>query len=182
MTPETPLVLPTREGYDRWAEIYDAEENPLIAMEEPLVDRLLGDVAGLHIVDVGCGTGRHALRLAARGATVVGVDFSDGMLSRARAKEGGDGVRWLAHDVTRPPLPLSAEAFDRVVCALVVDHIGRLPEFFAELCRLCRPDGQIVVTVMHPAMMLREHRRDFAIPRRVGRLARRASPTESPTT
>ena len=75
---EQPLILSTQEGYDRWAEIYDAEQNPLISLEEPEVDRLLGDVAGLDIVDVGCGTGRHALRLAARGANVVGVDFSDG--------------------------------------------------------------------------------------------------------
>src|SRR5213075_671083 len=73
VAPTGPLVLPTREGYDRWAEIYDGDGNPLIALEEPEVDQLLGDVAGLDLVDVGCGTGRHALRLAARGANVTGV-------------------------------------------------------------------------------------------------------------
>jgi SAM-dependent methyltransferase len=100
-----PIVLPTQEGYDRWAEIYDGEGNPLIAMEEPVVDRLLGEIAGLAVVDVGCGTGRHALRLAERGANVVGVDFSDGMLARARAKEGASAVRWVVHDVTRRRYP-----------------------------------------------------------------------------
>ena len=150
-----PIVLPTQEGYDRWAEIYDGEGNPLIAMEEPVVDRLLGEIAGLDVVDVGCGTGRHALRLAERGANVVGVDFSDGMLARARAKERASAVRWVVHDVTRPPLPLPAHAFDRVLCALVLDHIGDLAAFFAELGRLSRADGRIVVTVMHPAMMLK---------------------------
>jgi malonyl-CoA O-methyltransferase len=152
---EQPLVLPTREGYDRWAEIYDGEENPLIAMEEPVVDALLGDVAGLDVVDVGCGTGRHALRLAARGARVVGVDFSAGMLARAQAKEGAAEVRWVVHDVTRPPLPLSAQAFDRVLCALVLDHIVDLAGFFAELRRLSQADGRIVVSTMHPALMLK---------------------------
>src|SRR5262245_37500544 len=124
-------------------------------MEEPVVDRLLGDVSGLQVVDVGCGTGRHALRLAARGASVVGVDFSEGMLAHARAKEGAAGVRWVVHDVTRPPLPLPGDAFDRVLCALVLDHIGDLAAFFGELGRLSRLDGRIVVTVMHPAMMLK---------------------------
>jgi malonyl-CoA O-methyltransferase len=151
---EGPLILSTQEGYDRWAEIYDDEQNPLISLEEPEVDRLLGDVGGLDVVDVGCGTGRHALRLAARGANVVGIDFSEGMLARARAKEGSSGVRWVAHDLTQLPLPLPDRAFDRVLCALVVDHVAELSAFFRELGRLCRPDGSVVVTVMHPAMML----------------------------
>ena len=161
---EQPVILPTQEGYDRWAEIYDAEQNPLISLEEPEVDRLLGDVAGLDIVDVGCGTGRHALRLAALGADVVGVDFSEGMLARAHEKEGAARVRWIAHDITRPPLPLSERSFDRVVCGLVVDHIRELPSFFAELGRLCRDDGRIVVTVMHPAMMLKGTQARFVDP------------------
>lgn len=161
---EQPVILSTQEGYDRWAEIYDAEQNPLISLEEPEVDRLLGDVAGLDVVDVGCGTGRHAVRLAAQGAGVVGVDFSDGMLARAREKDGASGVRWVVHDISRPPLPLPERTFDRVVCALVVDHIRELPVFFAELGRLCRESGRIVVTVMHPAMMLKGTQARFVDP------------------
>jgi malonyl-CoA O-methyltransferase len=159
-----PLVLPTREGYDRWAEIYDGEGNPLIALEEPEVDRLLGDVAGLDVVDVGCGTGRHALRLASRGAGVTAVDFSAGMLEQAGAKDGADAVRWLVHDLTAPPLPLPGRAFDRVLCALAVDHLPDLTGFLAELGRLCRPDGRIVVTTMHPALMLKGVRARFVDP------------------
>ena len=158
------VILSTQEGYDRWAEIYDAEQNPLISLEEPEVDRLLGDIAGLNVVDVGCGTGRHALRLAARGANVVGVDFSDGMLARARDKKGASRVRWVVHDITRLPLPLPERAFDRVLCALVVDHIRELPAFFAELGRLCAEDGLVVVTVMHPGLMLKGTQARFVDP------------------
>ena len=171
---EPPLIIPTREGYDRWSEIYDVEQNWLILLEEPEVDRLLGDVAGLDIVDVGCGTGRHAVRLAGRGANVVGVDFSDGMLARAREKEGASQVRWVVHDVHELPLPLPDQAFDRVLCALVVDHIRELPEFFTELGRLCAPKGRVVVTVMHPAMMLRGVQARFTDPT-TGRETRPAS-------
>jgi ubiquinone/menaquinone biosynthesis C-methylase UbiE len=152
---DLPLVLPTREGYDRWAELYDSDGNPLTALEEPEVDRLLGDVAGLDVADIGCGTGRHALRLAQRGASVTAVDFSEGMLDRARGKRGAERVRWLAHDLTAPPLPLPARSFDRVLCALVAEHIADVTGLFAELGRLCRGDGRIVVTNMHPALMLR---------------------------
>lgn len=148
------LVLSVREGYDRWSELYDGDGNPLCMLEEPHVDRLLGDVSGLAIADIGCGTGRHALRLAARGARVTAVDFSAGMLAKARAKPGAADVTWVEHDLARP-LPLPSGGFDRVVCALVVDHIRDLREFFAELRRIARPGGSIVVSVMHPGMMLK---------------------------
>jgi malonyl-CoA O-methyltransferase len=161
---EQPIVLPTQEGYDRWAEIYDGEPNPLIALEELEVDRLLGDVTGKDVVDVGCGTGRHAVRLAAHGARVVGVDFSDGMLARAREKQRAADVHWVVHDINHPPLPLPERGFDRVLCALVLDHIDDLRALFAELRRLSREDGKVVVTVMHPAMMLKGVQARFTDP------------------
>lgn len=149
-----PYYLPTRDGYDIWSATYDGDDNALIAVEEPLVRGLLRDVRGLRIADVGCGTGRHSLPLAAAGARVDAFDFSDGMLSRARAKPGADLVRWIDCDVSGE-LPSIDASYDRVLSALVIDHIGDLPRYFAELRRVCRPDGFIVVSVVHPAMLLR---------------------------
>ena len=148
------VELPTRDGYDRWASCYDTDGNPLIALEEPQVDRLLGGVKGLTVLDVGCGTGRHAIRLAASGARVHAVDFSAGMLEQARNKPGAAGVNFQAHDLSQPLL-FPDGMFDRVICGLVVDHIADLPALFGEMLRVCRPTGCVVVTVMHPAMMLR---------------------------
>src|SRR5262245_24137599 len=91
--------LSTREGYDRWAAIYDGEDNPLIALEEPMVAQLLGNCAGLDVADIGCGTGRHALRLAADGANVTAIDFSDGMLGRAREKSQAGFITFVQHDL-----------------------------------------------------------------------------------
>jgi malonyl-CoA O-methyltransferase len=147
-------ILPTRQGYDRWACIYDDEDNPLAALEEPEVDRLLGDVAGLTVADVGCGTGRHAFRLAARGARVTALDFSEGMLAKARAKPGAAGITFIQHDLAEK-LPLTTASFDRVVCGLVLEHITDLGLLLSEMGRVCRPAGMIVVSAMHPAMMLR---------------------------
>jgi ubiquinone/menaquinone biosynthesis C-methylase UbiE len=149
-----PLVLPTDEGYDRWSEIYDSEGNPLIFLEEPQVQALLQDVRGLAIADVGCGTGRHAVRLAQAGARVTALDFSSGMLDKARAKPGAGSVTFVQHDLGKK-LPLADEAFDRVLCCLVLDHIADLEALFGELRRICKRDGYIVISVMHPAMMLR---------------------------
>lgn len=151
-----PKVLPTREGYDRWAATYDTMGNWLLELEEPEVDRVFGEVAGLDVLDVGAGTGRHAIRMAERGARVTAVDFSEQMLDRAREKPGADRVRWLTHDVARP-LSFAAYSFDRVLSALVLEHIPvhELVPFFAELGRVARPDGEILVTAMHPAMFVK---------------------------
>lgn len=148
-----PKVLPTRDGYDRWAATYDTMGNWLLDLEEPEVDRALGDVAGLDLLDVGTGTGRHAIRLAIAGGRVVALDFSDGMLAKARVKAGADRVRWITHDADAP-LPFAERSFDRVLSALVLEHIPptRLAPFFRELGRVTRPHGSIVVTAMHPAM------------------------------
>jgi len=147
-------ILAVRDGYDRWAAIYDAEDNPLIALEGPCVAELLGDVRGLRIADIGCGTGRHALPLAAAGAIVTAVDFSEIMLQRARGKPGAEAVCFVRHDLAEP-LPFAAASFDRVVCCLVTEHIAHLTSFFRELRRICRAEGFLVVTALHPAMMLR---------------------------
>jgi ubiquinone/menaquinone biosynthesis C-methylase UbiE len=89
---DEPLIVPTREGYDLWSQTYDDEDNPLIALEEAAFERLLGEVRGLTIADIGCGTGRHALAMAQSGAHVVAPDFSLGMLAKARAKGGATSI------------------------------------------------------------------------------------------
>jgi SAM-dependent methyltransferase len=59
------------------------EENPVILLEEQHLAPLLGDVRDLTVADLGCGTGRHANRLAAAGARVTALDFMDSCLSRS---------------------------------------------------------------------------------------------------
>lgn len=156
-------IVPTQAGYDRWAEFYDWEDNPLVMLEEKHIGPLAGDVAGLAVADIGCGTGRHALRWAAAGARVTAVDFSAAMLERARAKPGAQAVTFVQHDLAKP-FPLESAAFDRVFCCLVLDHIAALDKFFAELRRLCRPTGCVIISVMHPAMSLRGAQARFIEP------------------
>jgi ubiquinone/menaquinone biosynthesis C-methylase UbiE len=146
-------IIPTREGYDRWSEVYDGDGNPLVALEEPQLERMLGDVRGLRIADVAAGTGRHSVWLANAGAKVTALDFSTGMLTKARAKPGADRVSFVIADCAAQ-LPLRDGAFDRVVCALLADHVQSLDLLMSELARICRIDGFIALTTVHPTMHL----------------------------
>ena len=100
-----------REGYDRWSAVYDHDANPLPALEEPHMREATGEVRGLDVLDLGCGTGRHTTWLAAAGARVTAVDFSEGMLEKARAKPGSETVRFVVHDL-HSPLPFPSTSFD----------------------------------------------------------------------
>ncbi len=149
-----PIKLDTQAGYDRWAQVYDSEGNPLIRLEEAVVREWIPSPAGTSIADVACGTGRHTLWLAQAGATVHAYDASPGMMEKARVKLAGHDVRFTEH-MLPDPMPVADGAYDVVVFALVADHVEDLPGAFRELCRVLKPNGLLVFTVLHPAMNLR---------------------------
>jgi malonyl-CoA O-methyltransferase len=99
----------------------------------------------------------------ASGARVTGVDFSAGMLARARRKVGEGRVRFVQHDL-HEPLPFPAESFDLLVSALVLEHLRDLDPFFAECHRVLRPGARAVVSAMHPAMFHRGAQARFTDP------------------
>jgi ubiquinone/menaquinone biosynthesis C-methylase UbiE len=157
------LVSEVRSGYDRWATVYDHDVNPLIGLEGPVVRKALGDVRGLAVLDLGCGTGRHALWLAEMGARVTAVDMSRGMLDEARRKPGAKEVEFIIHDL-HEALPLDEGRFDFVVSGLVLEHLQKLDGFFGEAYRVLKAGGRAVVSAMHPAMFLRGAHARFTDP------------------
>ncbi|MCP4591796.1 MAG: methyltransferase domain-containing protein [bacterium] len=148
-----PIHVDTRSGYDRWATIYDEELNPLVLLEEPVVRAWVGEPKDLRVADVGCGTGRHAIWLATAGASVDAYDFSGGMLDKAGKKLADHQVRLHEHALP-DPIPAEDATFDVTLLALVADHLEDVESAFRELRRVTRPGGQVLFTVLHPAMNL----------------------------
>jgi malonyl-CoA O-methyltransferase len=143
--------------------VYERDANPLQALEEGPFRAAVGGVSGREVLELGCGTGRHSLWLAERGATVTALDFSDGMLAAARAKPGADAVDFRRHDL-HDPLPYADARFDLVVSALVLEHLRELGGFFREARRVLKPAGRAVISAMHPAMFLRGAQARFTDP------------------
>lgn len=152
-----------RAGYDRWAAVYDHDGNPLQALEEPFMRNALVEVRGRSVLELGCGTGRHTAWLVQGGADVTALDFSEGMLAKARARRGVAAVRFLVHDLGQP-LPFADNEFDIAVSGLVLEHLRDLNLFFGEARRVLKPGGRAIISAMHPAMMLRGTQAQFTDP------------------
>ena len=90
-------------------------------------------------LDLACGTGDVARRLAARRATVTGLDLTPAMLAIARAKPGAAGIRWVCGDMTSLPLP--AESVDVVTTSYGLRNVPDLPRALAEIHRVMSSGG-----------------------------------------
>jgi ubiquinone/menaquinone biosynthesis C-methylase UbiE len=148
-----------QEGYERWAENYDQTPNPLLALEERYLGKVLSDVAGSNVLDLGCGTGRWLTGLLARGAgTVVGIDLSAAMLKVARGTAGIRNRLVLADCLQ---LPFRASVFDFVLSSFVLNHIQHLDSMARELARTMKWRGRLLICEMHPEAYARGWRPGF---------------------
>jgi SAM-dependent methyltransferase len=140
-------------SYEAFAAAYarDNESNVWNALyERPAALALLGDVAGLRVLDAGCGPGAHAAALVERGAVVTAVDASPAMVELASERLGGE-VRVLRADLAEP-LPFEAGSFDAVLCSLVLHYLCDWEPALSELRRVLRSGGSLVVSTHHPFM------------------------------
>lgn len=137
--------------YDRIAEGYTAENETSLLnayYERPAMLELAGDVTGRRILDAGCGSGPLFAELRDRGAIVTGIDASAGMLAMARRRLGDDADLRVADLAS--PLPFLDDAFDDVIASLVLHYLEDWGPTLAELRRVLRPGGRLLVSVDHP--------------------------------
>ena len=139
--------------YDSFAERYAAEnESSLLNAyyERPAMIALAGDVDGRRILDAGCGSGPLTAALSAKGAVMTGFDSSPAMLELARQRLGASAELHVA-DLSKP-LPYADDSFDDVVSSLVLHYLEDWSAPLAELRRVLRPGGRLILSVNHPTV------------------------------
>nr|WP_206642177.1 class I SAM-dependent methyltransferase [Nonomuraea polychroma] len=137
--------------YDSIAEGYTAENETSLLnayYERPAMLELAGDVTGRRILDAGCGSGPLFAELRDRGAIVTGIDASAGMLEMARQRLGTDADLRVADLAS--PLPFPNDTYDDVIASLVLHYLEDWGPTLAELRRVLRPGGRLLVSVEHP--------------------------------
>jgi len=132
------------------------------------VEFLVGELRlrpGASVLDLGCGTGRHAVALARRGYCMVGLDLSRGMLRQAQAAAhaAGVSVNWIQADATRFAPP---GRFDGAIClcegsfglaADGEDPIAHDEAIAFNLARCLRPGARLVLTALNGLRLLHQH-------------------------
>ncbi len=122
------------------------------AAEWPALRAMLPDMAGLRVVDLGCGFGWFCRWALAQGAErVLGLDVSEKMLARARAFGSDPAITYALGDLER--LDLAAGSFDLAYSSLALHYIENLGGLFATVHRALVPGGRLVFSIEHPIYM-----------------------------
>lgn len=141
-----------KQSYDNFADRYaDQVETKLhnAHIVKPSVMPLLPPLAGLRILDAGCGSGHYSEEFIEAGAEVVAVDETPRFVE-ITAERLGDRARVLQHDLTQPLTFAQDDSFDLVFAVLVLDYNADWTPILAEFHRVLRPGGALVVCCHHP--------------------------------
>ena len=136
-------------AYNEWSEIYDSNTNLTRDLDQQVTRETL---AGQHfnaILELGCGTGKNTVFLAEIGTQVHALDFSAGMISKAKEKVKAENVRFEMMDLTKRWL-CEDGAYNLIVCNLVLEHIQNLEHIFSEAARTLRQGGKFFINELHP--------------------------------
>lgn len=136
-------------SYNEWhARVHGAESLNETLLQQWHKDALTlaGDLAGLHVLEVGCGAGDFSIHLAKEGANVVGADFSSTAVELAAAKAIAQksSAQFQVADAQR--LPFADATFDMLVSCECLEHVPVPRVALAEMFRVLKPGGRLVLT------------------------------------
>ncbi|MGB0910160.1 MAG: class I SAM-dependent methyltransferase [Nitrospirales bacterium] len=131
--------------YTNYAVMYDQTFGRMVQQSRESAVRGLGVQAGDRVLEVGIGTGE-ALPLYPRNCEVLGIDFSEGMLKKARKRMQThqlDHVTLRHMDASQ--MELESDSFDIVMAAYVVTAVPDYRPVVSEMIRVCKPGGRIIM-------------------------------------
>jgi ubiquinone/menaquinone biosynthesis C-methylase UbiE len=143
-----------RRGFGTWYDDRQGEEGDLWhrTLIDPGLFARLGELPkGTRVLDLGCGNGYIARRLARRGARVVGVDASAELIERARARERAGPLGIVYHCADAAHIPMVADAsVDVAVANMSLIDIEDAAGAIREVGRVLRGGGRLVASISHP--------------------------------
>ena len=135
--------------YTRWADNYDADQNATRDLDQSATAEVLGSKRIGMTIEAGCGTGKNTPLLARISQSVLALDFSPGMLAKARARVQENHVQFQLADLLQT-WPCGDAVAELVSCNLVLEHIEDMAPVFREAARVLAPSGRLFVRELHP--------------------------------
>lgn len=169
MTKETrPPALDLDYSIDDFTPSPDRDSQYLYrAIEDTMLD-LATQVRGRRVLDMACGTGKNAMRIAERGCYSVGVEASMEMIGVGRWVHPSSAARMVRSIAEQ--IPFADGTFDRVICQGSLDHFADPHAFMREAARVLTPDGRVVIALANfESLSCRVGRGVDRVKRRLGR-------------
>ncbi|MEZ4888913.1 MAG: class I SAM-dependent methyltransferase [Chitinophagales bacterium] len=136
-------------AYNNWANIYDSNQNKTRDLDKKATRETLQKFDFNSVVELGCGTGKNTEWLVEKAKSVIALDFSEGMLAKAKEKIGSEKVMFRQADVTKNWN--IAEGFaDLICCNLTLEHIADLEGVFRQTYQTLKEGGRFFVCELHP--------------------------------
>ena len=136
-------------AYNEWSQTYDTDRNLTRDLDQQVMKETLVDLHFHSILELGCGTGKNTTFLAQIGVRVHALDFSEGMIEKAMEKVKAENVRFSVADLNQR-WPCEDQAYDLIVCNLVLEHIEDLSFIFSEAFRVLEEGGRFLINELHP--------------------------------
>jgi 2-polyprenyl-3-methyl-5-hydroxy-6-metoxy-1,4-benzoquinol methylase len=122
---------------------------------EPASERLLELKPGERVLDIACGAGRFARRMAIHRVTIIAIDYSGKFINRAKKRitDNSDRIEYRVVDATDKAalLALGKKIFDAAVCTMAIMDMSSIEPMISALPELLKPGGRFVFSVAHPA-------------------------------
>lgn len=138
-----------KKAYDHWSEIYDTNDNKTRDLDQVATRQTLAKYSFEKVLELGCGTGKNTVWFLEKAREVLALDFSEGMLAKAKTKIKSDKVTFHQADLTQPWNVPSAYA-DLISCNLVLEHIENLHFIFQQAADKLKPGGHFFICELHP--------------------------------
>lgn len=118
-----------------------------ILMPETL--KILGDIDGKSILDLGCGEGGYSRLLTSKGAKVVGVDYSENLIKEAINLNQSNKIEYYVRDACNLE-GIENSIFDFVLSAMCLMAVENLESAIKEAYRVLKPGGEFLISILHP--------------------------------
>ena len=138
-----------QKAYNEWSDLYDTDQNLTRDLDQKITREVLENLHFNAILELGCGTGKNTSFLSEIANTVHAVDFSQGMIEKAKKKVQAKNVVFSMMDITQSWL-FDDRSFDLTICNLVLEHIQDMSFIFSEASRVLQNKGNFFINELHP--------------------------------